>query len=430
MNEIELALNARAKENVIDPRLDRMELLADALGSPQLSYPTIHIGGTNGKTSTSRFIDSLLFSMGMRTGRFTSPHLEDFRERICINGAPISQEALEFTYNDIKAYFDFVDSKSDQPLSYFEVVTALAFAAFAEHPVDVGIFEVGMGGEWDATNVVQPDVAVITPIGLDHQEYLGSDILQIAQTKSGILKEGAFAVFAEQEPEVAKLLMRKAAEKSLNVARAGLDFEVVKRQIAVGGQLLTIRGIKDIYSDLFLPLHGKHQAQNAALALVAVEAFFGEKELDHDAVREGFASAASPGRLEVVKREPTIILDAAHNTHGARALANAMQEEFNFDQTIGVVGLFKDKDAAGILLELEPVLDSVIVTQSSSERALPADELATIARKIFGNDRVYLEADLNKAIEKATATNPLSDDSVGVLITGSVTTVGQARSLI
>lgn len=430
MNEIELALNARAKENVIDPRLDRMELLADALGSPQLSYPTIHIGGTNGKTSTSRFIDSLLFSMGMRTGRFTSPHLEDFRERICINGAPISQEALEFTYNDIKAYFDFVDSKSDQPLSYFEVVTALAFAAFAEHPVDVGIFEVGMGGEWDATNVVQPDVAVITPIGLDHQEYLGSDILQIAQTKSGILKEGAFAVFAEQEPEVAKLLMRKAAEKSLNVARAGLDFEVVKRQIAVGGQLLTIRGIKDIYSDLFLPLHGKHQAQNAALALVAVEAFFGEKELDHDAVREGFASAASPGRLEVVKREPTIILDAAHNTHGARALANAMQEEFNFDQTIGVVGVFKDKDAAGILLELEPVLDSVIVTQSSSERALPADELATIARKIFGNDRVYLEADLNKAIEKATATNPLSDDTVGVLITGSVTTVGQARSLI
>ncbi|MEY4444018.1 MAG: hypothetical protein RL301_97 [Actinomycetota bacterium] len=430
MNEIELALNARAKENVIDPRLDRMELLADALGSPQLSYPTIHIGGTNGKTSTSRFIDSLLFSMGMRTGCFTSPHLEDFRERICINGAPISQEALEFTYNDIKAYFDFVDSKSDQPLSYFEVVTALAFAAFAEHPVDVGIFEVGMGGEWDATNVVQPDVAVITPIGLDHQEYLGSDILQIAQTKSGILKEGAFAVFAEQEPEVAKLLMRKAAEKSLNVARAGLDFEVVKRQIAVGGQLLTIRGIKDIYSDLFLPLHGKHQAQNAALALVAVEAFFGEKELDHDAVREGFASAASPGRLEVVKREPTIILDAAHNTHGARALANAMQEEFNFDQTIGVVGVFKDKDAAGILLELEPVLDSVIVTQSSSERALPADELATIARKIFGNDRVYLEADLNKAIEKATATNPLSDDSVGVLITGSVTTVGQARSLI
>jgi dihydrofolate synthase/folylpolyglutamate synthase len=194
--------------------------------------------------------------------------------------------------------------------------------------------------------------------------------------------------------------------------------------------LLTIRGIKDIYSDLFLPLHGKHQAQNAALALVAVEAFFGEKELDHDAVREGFASAASPGRLEVVKREPTIILDAAHNTHGARALANAMQEEFNFDQTIGVVGVFKDKDAAGILLELEPVLDSVIVTQSSSERALPADELATIARKIFGNDRVYLEADLNKAIEKATATNPLSDDSVGVLITGSVTTVGQARSLI
>ena len=430
MKEIELALNARAKENVIDPTLDRIELLADALGSPQLSYPTIHIGGTNGKTSTSRITDSLLFAMGMRTGRFTSPHLEDFRERISINGEPISQEALEFTYNDIKAYFDFVDGKSSNPLSYFEVITAIAFAAFAEHPVDVGIFEVGMGGEWDATNVVKPDVAIITPIGLDHQEFLGKNVLEIAETKAGILKEGAFAVFAEQEPEVAKLLLRKAAEKSLDVARAGLDFEVMQRQIAVGGQMLTIRGTKDVYSDLFLPLHGKHQAQNAALALVAAEAFFGDKELDHEAVREGFANATSPGRLEIVKREPTVILDAAHNTHGARALANALQEEFNFDQTIGVVGVFKDKDGAGILLELEPVLDSVIVTQANSERALAADELVQTARKIFGADRVYIESDLKKAIEKSTATNPLSDDTVGVVITGSVTTVGQARSLL
>ena len=430
MNDIELALNARAKENIIDPTLDRIELLVDALGSPQLSYPTIHIGGTNGKTSTSRITDTLLFAMGLRTGRFTSPHLEDFRERICINGKPISQEELDFTYNDIKAYFDFVDGKSKQPLSYFEIVTALAFAAFAEHPVDVGIFEVGMGGEWDATNVVKPDVAVITPIGLDHQEFLGKEILQIAETKAGILKPDSFAVLAEQEPEVAKLLLRKAAENGMDVARAGLDFEILQRQIAVGGQLLTIRGTKDVYSDLFLPLHGKHQAQNAALALVAAEAFFGDKELDHEAVREGFANASSPGRLEVVKREPTVILDAAHNTHGARALANALQEEFNFDQTIGIVGVFQDKDGAGILLELEPVLDSVIITQSNSERAMPADQLASIARKIFGTERVYVESDLKKAIAKCTATNPLSDDTVGIVITGSVTTVGQARSLI
>lgn len=430
MNDIELALNARAKENIIDPTLDRIELLVDALGSPQLSYPTIHIGGTNGKTSTSRITDTLLFAMGLRTGRFTSPHLEDFRERICINGKPISQEELDFTYNDIKAYFDFVDGKSKQPLSYFEIVTALAFAAFAEHPVDIGIFEVGMGGEWDATNVVKPDVAVITPIGLDHQEFLGKEILQIAETKAGILKPDSIAVLAEQEPEVAKLLLRKAAENGMDVARAGLDFEILQRQIAVGGQLLTIRGTKDVYSDLFLPLHGKHQAQNAALALVAAEAFFGDKELDHEAVREGFANASSPGRLEVVKREPTVILDAAHNTHGARALANALQEEFNFDQTIGIVGVFQDKDGAGILLELEPVLDSVIITQSNSERAMPADQLASIARKIFGTERVYVESDLKKAIAKATATNPLSDDTVGIVITGSVTTVGQARSLI
>ena len=428
MKEIELALAARALENQIQPSLDRIELLADALGSPQLSYPTIHIGGTNGKTSTTRMIDSLLFAMGLRTGRFTSPHLEDFRERISINGEPISQEEIEFIFNDIKAYFDFVDSKSTYPLSYFEVMTALAFAAFAEHPVDVGIFEVGMGGEWDATNVIKPDVAVITPIGLDHQEYLGNDVVTIANTKAGILKEGSFAVFAEQEPEVAKTLLRKAAEKSLNVARAGLDFEVLKRQVAVGGQMISIRGTKDVYEDLYLPLHGKHQAQNAALALVASEAFFGDKDLDIEAVREGFATATSPGRLEIVKREPTVILDAAHNTHGARALANALQEEFNFDQTIGIVGVFKDKDGAGILLELEPVLDSVIVTQSDSPRALPAEELAKLARKIFGTERVIVEPDLNKAIEKATEVNPLSDDTVGVVITGSVTTIGQARS--
>lgn len=428
MSHIEIALNARAAENKIVPTLDRIELLVDALGSPQLAYPTIHIGGTNGKTSTSRITDSLLFSMGLRTGRFTSPHLEDFRERICINGEPISEQALEFSYNDIKAYFDFVDSKSSNPLSYFEVLTALAFAAFAEHPIDIGIIEVGMGGEWDSTNVVKPDVAVITPIGLDHQEFLGNDLKTIAETKAGILKEGSFAVFAEQEPDVAKTLLRKAAEKSIEVARAGLDFEILSRQIAVGGQLLTIRGTKDVYTDLFLPLHGKHQAQNAALAIVAVESFFGDKDLDIEAVRAGFANAKSPGRLEVVRRDPTIILDAAHNSHGARALANALQEEFTFDQTIGVVGVFQDKDGAGILLELEPVLDSVIITQSDSPRALDADQLAIIARKIFGTERVYVERDLSKAIEKATATNPLEDESIGVVITGSVTTVGQARS--
>jgi len=429
---IENALLARWPETRIQPSLDRISLLCDALGSPQLSYPTIHIGGTNGKTSTTRFIDSLLFAHGLRTGRFTSPHLEDFRERICINGEMIGAEELIFNYNDIAAYFDFVDSKLPNPISFFEAVTGLAMAAFSEHPVDVGIFEVGMGGQWDATNIIQPTVTVITPIGMDHMEYLGNTIEEIAETKAGILKEGAFAVFTNQEPEVAKILLARAAELGVDVAREGIEYEVISRQMAVGGQLLTIRGTKDVYSDIFLPLHGKHQAANAAAALVAAEAFFGDQHLDLDAVKSGFAAATSPGRFEIVRRDPTVILDAAHNPHGARTLANTLQEEFTFGRVIAVVGVFADKDAAGIFNEIKDVIDGVIVTQSSSPRALPADQLAKVARAFIDNDRIFVEPDLKVAIEKAIAdgSHPLEDETVGVLISGSVITVGEARAIL
>ena len=429
---IENALLARWPETRIQPSLDRISLLCDALGSPQISYPTIHIGGTNGKTSTTRFIDSLLFAHGLRTGRFTSPHLEDFRERICINGEMIGAEELIFNYNDIAAYFDFVDSKLPNPISFFEAVTGLAMAAFSEHPVDVGIFEVGMGGQWDATNIIKPTVTVITPIGMDHMEYLGNTIEEIAETKAGILKEGAFAVFTNQEPEVAKILLARAAELGVDVAREGIEYEVMSRQMAVGGQLLTIRGTKDVYSDIFLPLHGKHQAANAAAALVAAEAFFGDQHLDLDAVKSGFAAATSPGRFEIVRRDPTVILDAAHNPHGARTLANTLQEEFTFGRVIAVVGVFADKDAAGIFNEIKDVIDGVIVTQSSSPRALPADQLAKVARAFIDNDRIFVEPDLKVAIEKAVAdgSHPLEDETVGVLITGSVITVGEARAIL
>ena len=429
---IERALLARWPETRIQPSLDRISLLCDALGSPQLSYPTIHIGGTNGKTSTTRFIDSLLFAHGLRTGRFTSPHLEDFRERICINGEMIDAQELIFNYNDIAAYFDFVDSKLPQPISFFEAVTALAMAAFAEHPVDVGIFEVGMGGAWDATNIIQPAVTVLSPIGMDHMEYLGNTIEEIATTKAGILKEGAYAVLTIQEPTVAKILLARAAELGIEVAREGIEFEVMSRQIAVGGQLLTIRGTKDVYSDLFLPLHGKHQAANAAAALVAAEAFFGDQHLDLDAVKSGFAAATSPGRFEIVRRDPTVILDAAHNPHGAKTLANTLQEEFTFGRVIAVVGVFADKDAVGIFNEIKDVIDGVIVTQSSSPRALPAQELAKVARAFIDSDRIFVEPDLKTAIEKALsdANHPLEEETVGVLITGSVITVGEARAIL
>jgi len=432
VDAIEAALLARWPENRIAPTLERIQALVDALGSPQLSYPTIHIGGTNGKTTTSRMVDSLLFSMGLRTGRFTSPHLETYRERIAINGEPIDPKDLIFTYNDIAAYFDFIDSKFDNPVSFFEAVTALAFAAFAEHPIDIGIIEVGMGGEWDATNVVKADVSIITPIGLDHMEYLGNTLTEIASTKAGIIKEGGFAVLSQQEPEVAVELLRKAAEVGADVAREGLEYSVISRAVAVGGQLVTIQGLKGVYDEIFIPLHGKHQASNAAAALVAVEVFFGENELDIDAVREGFAQVKSPGRCEVIHRDPTIILDAAHNPHGSIALVETIESEFTFDEIIGIVGVMGDKDARGILVNFEKFMDSIIVTKNSSHRAMEVSDLESLAIEIFGADRVFSAADLETAIEKAIkdSVRPLSDETLGIVITGSVVTVGEARTYV
>ena len=432
IDEIEKKLLARWPETRIEPTLERIAALVDVLGSPQLTYPTIHIGGTNGKTTTSRMIDSLLFEMGLRTGRFTSPHLETYLERITINGQNIDPKALIFSYNDIAAYLDLMDSKFEHPISFFEAMTALAFAAFAEHPIDVGVIEVGMGGEWDATNVVDADVSVIMPINLDHTEYLGETLTEIAQTKAGIIKESGFVVLAQQEPEAAKELLKRAATMGADVAREGVEYSVLSRSLAVGGQLLTIQGASDTYEDIFLPLHGKHQASNAAAALVAVEAFFGDQELDIEAVRAGFANVTSPGRCEVVHRDPTIILDAAHNPHGAAAIAETVQSEFTFDEVIGVVAPMGDKDIHGILLELEQVMDSVIVTRNSSSRSTPVDKLEKIAIEIFGADRVFSDESLEKALDRAVkdTVRPLSEDSVGILVTGSVVTVGEARSYL
>ena len=432
IDAIEQALLARWPETRIEPTLERIAALVDILGSPQLTYPTIHVGGTNGKTTTSRMIDSLLFEMGLRTGRFTSPHLESYLERIAINTQPIDAKELIFSFNDISAYLDLMDSKFEHPISFFEAITALAFAAFAEHPIDVGVIEVGMGGLWDATNVVDADVSVIMPIGLDHTEYLGETLTEIAQTKAGIIKEGGFVILAQQEPECAVELLKQAALVGADVAREGVEYSVISRSIAVGGQLLTIQGAKDVYTDIFIPLHGKHQASNAAAALVAVEAFFGDQELDIEAVRAGFANVTSPGRCEVVHRDPTIILDAAHNPHGASALADTIQSEFTFDDVIGIFAPMGDKDVRGILLELEQVMDSVIVTANTSPRAMKVSELELIAAEIFGSDRVFSADTLTEAIDKAVrdSIRPLSEDTIGILITGSVVTAGEARTIL
>lgn len=432
IDAIEQALLKRWPETRIAPTLDRISALVDALGSPQLTYPTIHIGGTNGKTTTSRMIDSLLFEMGLRTGRFTSPHLESYLERISINGQPIDAKALIFTYNDLSAYLDFIDSKFDTPISFFEAITALAFAAFAEHPIDVGVIEVGMGGEWDATNVVDADVSVIMPIDLDHTEYLGSTIAEIAKTKAGIIKEGGFIVLAQQPTEAAVELLKKAAEVGADIAREGVEYFIESRSLAVGGQLLTIKTPKDTYEDIFLPLHGKHQASNAAAALVAVEAFFGDQELDYESVLAGFANVQSPGRCEVLHRDPTIIIDAAHNPHGAKALVDTISNEFTFDEVIGVFAAMADKDVSGALQELEKIMDSIIVTRNSSSRSMEVEKLESIAQAIFGAERVFASSTLEEALDKAIndAVRPLSEDSLGILVTGSVVTVGEARTII
>lgn len=434
LDAIEKALLNRWPETRIAPTLDRIAALADALGSPQLSYPTIHIAGTNGKTTSTRLIDSICFELGMRTGRFTSPHLESFLERISINGEPISPEGMIATYNDIALYLDLIDSRMPNKLSFFESMCALAFVAFAEYPVDVGIFECGMGGEWDSTNVINAAVSVITPIGFDHMEYLGDTLEKIALTKSGIIKPNSFSVLARQESEVAQVLMHKCAEVDATPLREGVEYAVKKRDLAVGGQLVSISGIYGDYDDLFLPLHGAHQAANAATALAAVEAFAGESKLDESVVREAFSSVTSPGRCEVIMRNPTVIVDAAHNPHGAVSLKKTIRDEFDFESIIGVVAPMGDKDVDGILEELEDVMSQVIVSRNSSHRAAPIEELSSRAKSIFGHERVVAIESLSDAIataiQQAKLENAVNDLNTAVLIAGSVISAGEARAIV
>ncbi|MEI6843667.1 MAG: folylpolyglutamate synthase/dihydrofolate synthase family protein [Actinomycetes bacterium] len=432
LEAIEKALAARWPESDIEPSLERIAVLVDMLGSPQLAYPTIHIAGTNGKTTTSRMIDSLLSAMGLRTGRFTSPHLESVLERIAINGEQILAADFIYTYNDIAAYLDLMDEKFETPLSFFEVITALAFVAFSEFPVDIGIIECGLGGEWDASNVVEADVSVITPIGFDHMNYLGSTLTEIARTKAGIIKEGSSVVLSRQEPEAAVELLKRAQAVGATVAREGIEFSLSSRALAVGGQLLAITIGEITYDEIFLPLHGKHQAANAATALAAVSAFFGGQELDLEAVRIGFAAVTSPGRCEIVHREPTIILDAAHNPHGAKALAQTLENEFTFDEIVGIFAAFADKDVEGILRELEPIINTLILTQSTSPRAMAVPELLLLAESIFGADRVQSAENISDAIAVAIADarRPSHEESIGIVITGSVVTVGEARTIL
>jgi dihydrofolate synthase/folylpolyglutamate synthase len=450
--QVEHQLDQRWPETKLEPSTARIAALLELLGSPQLGYPCIHIVGTNGKTSVARMVDSLLSALDRRTGRTTSPHLQSAVERIAIDNEPISPAKYVETYCEIEPFVQMVDAQSQAgelgpvgpAMSKFEVLTAMAFAAFADAPVDIAVVEAGMGGRWDATNVIDAPVAVITPIGIDHSEYLGTTIAEIAAEKAGIIGAprgdlvpvDTVAVIGRQTPEAMEVLLAQAVRADAAVAREDSEFAVLDRQVAVGGQLLQLQGLGGVYPDIFLPLHGEHQAHNAALALAAVEALFGagpQRQLDVDAVRAGFAAATSPGRLERMRTAPTVFIDAAHNPAGAAALTAALAQEFDFRFLVGVLSVLAGKDVTGILAALEPAFDLVVVTDNGSPRALDIESLAMRAEEVFGLERVVRAPTLTDAIETATA---LVEDAkvdglsgAGIVITGSVATAGAARTL-
>lgn len=426
----------RAPEHDIEPSLDRIRMLLDILGDPQNTFPTVHITGTNGKTSTARMIDAVLTAFGVRVGRFTSPHLIDVRERMNIEGAPISREAFIAAWNDIAPYVEMVDTKSvangGVRLSFFEVFTALALVAFADHPVDAGVIEVGMGGTWDATNLIEAGVSVIMPIDLDHTKWLGSTIREIAEEKAGIIKPGQIVVIAEQPEEALEVLLDRAHEVDAIVRLEGRDFEVIDRQMGVGGQLVTVRTPSATYTDVFVPLFGEHQAHNAAAALVGVEAFMGGRALDAKIVENGMMTVTSPGRLQVVRTSPTILVDAAHNPAGARVLADALDDSFAFAHVVGVYSAMGDKDIESVLAEMEPHLDSIVITEMPGERAANIEQLREIAIDVFGEDRVEVRDSLGEAVDRAaTLAEATTDpaDKCGVVVFGSVVLAGHMLDL-
>lgn len=434
---LQIAILQRTPEHKFEPTLERMQMAFNLLGDPQLSYRSVHVTGTNGKTSTSRMIATLLQASGRKVGRYTSPHLSSMNERICVNEEPISKRQFLDAYNDVAPYIGIVDDlgkRNGTPqLSFFEVFTVIGLATFADIPVDAAVVEVGIGGLWDATNVIDAEVAVICPISVDHQQYLGETAVEAAAIKSDIIKPGAIAVSAAQTPEVAAVLRARATQVGATIRFVGEDIELIDRQVAVGGQVVTVRTPAAVYQDVFIPLHGMHQAENAALALAAMEAFNGGRALEAAIVEEGFAIASSPGRLEVVRTSPSILVDAAHNPHGARALADALQESFDYSHIVGVYAAMADKDVESVLAELEPVLDELVVTSMFTPRAMPVEELAEVAREVFGVDRVHVKPKLLDAVDKAVELSDATLDpaaSTGVVIFGSVVLAGNARDLL
>lgn len=430
-SDVMSALASRWPENKINPSLDRIKLLLDYLGNPQDGLKAIHIAGTNGKTSTSRMIERLLRSLDLRTGLYTSPHLVHPRERISIDGEPISVKNFEEVFNQVEPFLEIVDEKiPGGSVTFFEVLTAMAFVSFSDTPVDVISLEVGMGGRWDATNVLTPMVSVITPIDLDHQEYLGNTVEKIALEKTGIIKENIPVIVSNQSKDAAKIILAKAIENNSPIMREGIELDVLERSVGIGGQQLTIANPYGTHSELFLPLFGKHQASNAAVSLTAVEAFL-DRQIDHDLVQEAFAEFSSPGRLQVLKRNPTIVIDAAHNPAGIKATKQGITESFQFDNLILILAFMGDKDVNQILEELKGFAQVVILTQTNSARALSVGDLAKKVKNIsqFAT-RIESSDNSSEAIKLAIDIAKDLGNSAGIIALGSVVLAGEIGLLI
>ncbi|MBF0807223.1 dihydrofolate synthase [Rothia nasimurium] len=438
-------LLARAPEHKMAPRLDAMTRAVEILGEPNKAAPVIHITGTNGKTSTARMIERLLMAHDIRVGRYTSPHISKVTERISIDGAPVADSTFVRIWGEIQSYLQIVDAEleaADSPrITYFEALTILVFAIFADEPVDVMVLEVGIGGSWDATNVADATVSVVTPIGLDHTDMLGETLAEIAGEKAGIIKDGGFLISAAQDPSAAQVLLEAARAHNADYRFEGVEFGAVDRTAGVGGQLLTIQGLAGRYEDIALPLFGAHQAQNAAVALAAVEAFLGggEKELSLDLIKLAFGDVRSPGRLEVARTEPPVVLDAAHNPHGVAASAAAFKESFSFEELHLVVGILGEKDAATMLnLLFDEYVDRaewrtvLHLTKSDSPRAIVPEELAELALDAgFDEDTIETYENIPDALSAAvTAAADVPNLNSAVLVTGSITVVGEASILL
>lgn len=443
MDEVYRQIMKRAPEHDFDPSLERMRYCLDLLGNPQSSFKTIHITGTNGKGSTARLAEALIRTSGLRSGLYTSPHLERVNERIAIDGQQVSDERFVDLYEQVIDFVLLTDkhfAEQDGPaMSFFEVLTIMAIWAFADAPVDVAVIEVGMGGLWDATNVIDADAAIIGPIGMDHMQWLGDTIEQIATEKAGIIKSGSTVILGPQSSESAeRIVVDRAYETSdTTLLRDGTELEVVSRMPAVGGQLATLRTPNGEYSEVPISLFGEHQAHNALAALAAAEVVLPfNGPIDGDVVAEAFGGVKVPGRIEVVRSSPTILIDGGHNVQAVTALRAAIEENFDFKQVIGVVSMMADKQVEEVLGILEPLLDQIIVTQNSEiNRVMPYRDLEKIAVTVFGRDRVIPKATMPDAIAAAVDLVDTDDDlgvgyGHGILITGSFVTAGDARMLL